>query len=86
MDDETKHEKLLKRLQLWIAVLAGATTLVIGAYNIKNIFFPKKEVEKVIVQAPPPETHSSSMKSAVEEVGAAWIKELGAPKRKKDES
>jgi hypothetical protein len=40
MGEETsKHEVFLKKIQLWIAVLAGATTLIVGAYNVKKIFF-----------------------------------------------
>ncbi len=41
-DGETKHEKILKRTQLWLAVLAGLVTFIIGAYNIKNVVFAKK--------------------------------------------
>ena len=41
-DGESKHEKALKRIQLWVAVLAGIVTFAIGAYNAKNLYFSKK--------------------------------------------
>ncbi len=69
-----KHEQFLKKVNLWVAVLAGLTTLIVGAYNVKNIFF-KKEPEPVkVVQ----KDSSSAIREAVEEVGASWIKELAA--------
>ncbi len=39
--EETKHDLLLKRAQITIAILAGVTTLVIGVYNVKkNVLTP----------------------------------------------
>ncbi len=75
---EDKHEFVLKRTQLWIGVIAGLTTVIIGVYNVKNIFFPKKEPVKIVEPA-----KSGALRSAVEEVGASWLKELAAPKSKK---
>ncbi len=45
MDDrESKHDKVLKRVHLWVAILGGVITLLIGVYNFRNIFFPHREV------------------------------------------
>ncbi len=66
----------LQRTQIWIAILAGTVTFVVGAYNIKTIFFPKKEVTPTVTFAP----DSNPIRSAVEDVGAEWIKKLGQPK------
>ena len=74
-ENETKHEILLKRVQLVIGVLAGITTLIIGVYNVKNIFVKKPEPVK-----PPPAAQSDKLRAAVEEVGASWIKKLGSAK------
>ena len=41
-DHESKHDKVLKRFQLWVAVLAGIITLSIGLYNAKNLFLTEK--------------------------------------------
>ena len=81
MGDESKHELFLKRAQLVIGVLAGLTTLIVGGYNVRNIFFKKPEP---VVAAPTPPAHQSdAIRSAVEEVGASWIKKLGTPKSDK---
>jgi predicted unusual protein kinase regulating ubiquinone biosynthesis (AarF/ABC1/UbiB family) len=69
-----KHDQFLKKVNLWVAVLAGLTTLIVGAYNVKNIFFTKKKPEPVKVER----TSSGALREAVEEVGASWIKELAA--------
>ena len=47
---ETKQEKTLKKLQLWIAVFAGLATFIVGAYNIKNIVLSKKGPGAVLIQ------------------------------------
>ena len=37
--EETKHDLLLKRIQITVAILAGLATLTLGIYNVKkNIF------------------------------------------------
>lgn len=41
MTEETKHDLLLKRVQITIAILAGITTLMIGVYNVKKNIFEK---------------------------------------------
>lgn len=42
-DDGSKHDKVLNRIHLWIAVLGGVVTLTIGVYNVKTIFFSGKK-------------------------------------------
>ena len=42
MVEETKHDLLLKRVQITIAILAGLTTLIIGIYNVKKSVFSEK--------------------------------------------
>lgn len=76
---QEKDEKILKKLQLWIAVLAGITTLIVGIYNVKNIFAPKEEPKPVVVEKEAPVV-PEKIRSAVEEVGASWIKKLAAEK------
>ena len=79
-ENETKHEIMLKRAQLVIGVLAGLTTLIIGVYNVKNIFVKKPEPVKVAAP-PPPSYQSEKLRSAVEEVGASWIKKLASKEK-----
>ncbi len=73
-EETTKHEQFLKKINLWVAVLAGITTLIVGAYNVKNIFFKKEPAPVKVVER----DSSSALREAVEEVGASWIKELAA--------
>ena len=73
-----KIEILLKRAQLWIGILAGITTLTIGVYNVKNIFFKKPEPIHTAPPPPKPIYQSEALRSAVEEVGASWIKKLAS--------
>ncbi len=40
MVEETKHDLLLKRAQITIAILAGTATLIVGVYNAKKVIFP----------------------------------------------
>ena len=39
MVEETKHDLLLKRTQITIAILAGIATLILGVYNVKKYVF-----------------------------------------------
>ncbi len=71
-------EAVLKKVQLWVAILAGLTTLIVGAYNVKNIFARKEEPKPEPVRTSAPVV-SDKIRSAVEEVGAEWIKKLGSP-------
>ena len=72
----TLPDKTLQKIQLWVAILAGTVTFIVGAYQTKNIFFPKKEVSPAVTPSP----NSSPIRSAVEDVGAEWIKKWGKPK------
>lgn len=152
--DESRQDRVLKKAQLWIAVLVGTVTLAIGLYNAKNLFFTRKagpggisvavhsaqgqpvaearvellssdhalvssavtdaqgtfekegmesgsytlkvsktgfDPEIVAVSVQPQKTGhfnlilrstGSPVRSAIEEVGAGWIRDLGASKRK----
>ncbi len=72
--EETKHDLLLKRIQVTIAILAGLATLVLGVYNVNKTFFNKAEP----VAAPAPAApEKDPIRSALEETGASWIKKLG---------
>jgi hypothetical protein len=78
MSEKTiKQEELLKKIHLWVAVLAALTTFIVGAYNVKNIFFTKKQPEPVRVER----NSSNALREAAEEVGASWLKELAAKNR-----
>ena len=66
----------LQRIQLWVAIMAGVATFIVAAYNIKNIFFSKKEEPAVSS----PKSEPDPVGSAIKEVGAEWIKKLGKPK------
>lgn len=41
-EQESKHDAILKRLQIIIAILAGITTLLIGLYNVKKVVLVDK--------------------------------------------
>lgn len=41
-DPETQQERFLKRAQMWLAILVGVVTLIVGVYNVKNAFFSQK--------------------------------------------
>ncbi len=81
--NETAHERMLKKLQLWVAVLAGTATLIVGAYNVKNIFFPKNEPVKVETPSKTAEPQSSPLRSAAEEAAASWLKKYASAKTDK---
>ena len=68
-------EKNLQKIQLWIAILAGTVTFLVGAYNLKKILYPKPEVKPVETSSVEP----NPIRSAVEDVGAEWIKKWGKP-------
>ncbi len=76
MVEETKHDLYLKRVQVIVAILGGVAALILGIYNVKKDVFTKKSAE------PPPapvavQRSDSPIKSALEDVGASWIKKLG---------
>ncbi len=43
---ESKHDKVLNRVHLWVAILGGIITVLIGAYNFRNMFFSDKSAGK----------------------------------------
>ena len=76
MGEESKHDLLLKRIQIIIAILGGLAAVILGFYNVKKTTFSKKdsaEAPRAVVQRSP----ESPIKSALEDVGASWIKKLG---------
>lgn len=80
MIEETKHDLFLKRMQITVAILAGITTLILGIYNVKKNVFSKNNPEETsvkAVQTPPPQS-PEKIRSALDEVGATWIKKLAA--------
>ena len=80
MAEESKHDVLLKRIQILLAIIAGIITVILGAYNIKKNLFSKDQPEAVVV-APPPQVESvprpgAKLQSALEDAGVSWIQNL----------
>ncbi len=71
--EETKHDILLRRVQVTIAIFAGLATLVLGLYNIKKSFFDKPAPK---VEAPA--ATKDPVRSALEETAAGWIRKTGS--------
>lgn len=75
--EETRHDLLLKRIQITIAILAGLATLILGVYNINKTFFAKPEPAPAAVPVAPT-VHEpkpgDQLRGALEEAGASWIK------------
>lgn len=69
-------EKTLQRAQLCVAILAGTVTFIVGAYQTKNLLFPKKETIPAVTSSP---DKPNPIRSAVEDVGAEWIRKWGKP-------
>ena len=84
--EETKHDLLMRRTQLVIAILVGITGLVLGVYNIKKNILSKQEPPAqptiVVQQAPQAQAPApgGQIRSALDEVGSEWIKKLGKVK------
>ena len=72
-------EKNLQRVQVWLAILTGTVTFIVGAYNTKNIFFPKKEISPTTNITPSQNSNPSPIRSAIEDVGADLIRKWGKP-------
>ena len=70
--EETKHDLLLKRINIAIAIPGGLAALAVGIYNVKKSYFEKP----VEVVAPPPPARSEKIRSALEDVGASWLETL----------
>lgn len=85
--EETKHDLLLKRIQITIAILVGLTGLILGIYNIKKNILSKEEPPKptIVIQQPPaPSNSPSRVREALDEAGASWIKKIASTKSSSD--
>ncbi len=69
-------EEHLKKFQLWLAIIVGLISFAVAAYNFKNIYLTKKKSEPAQAVQPAP----SPFQTAVEEVGASWVKKIGSPR------
>ena len=69
--EETKHDLLLKRINLVIAILGGLIAVAVGFYNVKKTYF-----EKPAPPPPPPPAQSDKLRSALEDVGSSWLQTL----------
>ncbi len=74
--EETKHDLLLRRIQIALAILGSLLAVAVGAYNVKKTYF-----EKPAPPPPPPPAQSDKIRSALEDVGASWLQTL----KKKDQ-
>lgn len=50
-ESETKHDKVLKRVQMWVAILGGILAIVAGVINFKSQLFPAKDSAKPAAEA-----------------------------------
>ena len=76
MAEETKHDILLKRIQIILAILGALIGLIIGIYNLRKAAKPEPP-------PPPPVQQSQSggeIRSAIEEAGASWIRKIAKAK------
>ncbi len=48
--EETKHDLLLKRIQITIGILSGIVALSVGLYNVKKSFFSENGPGEIVVQ------------------------------------
>ena len=74
--EETKHDLMLKRVNITIAIIGGLLAVAVGVYNVKKSYFQKTELPP-----PPPPAQSDKIRSALEDVGASWLQTL---KKKND--
>ena len=72
--EETKHDLVMKRINLIIAILGGIAALAVGVYNVKKSYF-EKPVE-VVAPPPPQQQQPDKLRSALEDVGASWLETL----------
>lgn len=72
------NEQSLKRFQLWLAIVVGVISFAVAAHNFKNIYLKKPSTQETV----PPAVQSapSPLRTAIEEVGASWIKKIGSPR------
>lgn len=69
-EKESRHDRVLKRVHLWVGVLGGIVALLIGLHNFKSVFFPAKRPS-------PPPAESRSASSAAGPTAAAPSPENG---------
>ena len=74
--EETKHDLLLKRVQIVLAILGSLIAIAVGGYNVKKTFF-----DKPAPLPEPPPAKSDKIRNALEDVGASWLETL---KKKND--
>ncbi len=74
--EETKHDLLLKRINITVAIVAGLLAVAVGVYNVRKSYF-----EKPAPPPPPPPAQSDKLRSTLEDVGASWLQTL----KKKDQ-
>ena len=74
--EETKHDLMLKRVNITVAILGGVLAVAVGIYNVKKAYF-----EKPAPPPPPPPAQSDKLRSTLEDVGASWLQTL----KKKDQ-
>ena len=69
--EETKHDLMLKRINITVAIIGGLLAVAVGVYNVKKSYFQKPELPP-----PPPPAQSDKIRSALEDVGASWLETL----------
>ena len=69
--EETKHDLLLKRVQIVLAIVGSMIAIAVGGYNVKKTFF-----EKPAPPPKPPPAKTDKIRSALEDVGASWLETL----------
>ena len=81
MAEETKHDILLKRVQIIIAIVGGIIGVLIGIYNFKKAVKSEPPPAPVVVQQTAPA--GGEIRSALEDAGASWIRKLAKAKEDK---
>ena len=76
MAEETKHDVLLKRVQIVLAIGVAITGLIVGIFNVKKAAKPEPPPAPVVQQAPA----GGQLRSALEDAGASWIRKIGKAK------
>ncbi len=74
--EETKHDLMLKRVQITLAILGSLIALIVGIYNFKKTVLEKPTQQEMPKMPPPPPPREDKLRSALEDVGASWIQEL----------
>ena len=78
MPEETKHDILLKRVQIVLAILGAGVGLAVGIYNLKKVTKPEPLPPPPVVQPAAP--GGGELRSALEEAGASWIRKVSKAK------